>query len=243
MISIFRKEINSFFSSLTGYIVLLVYFMVTGLMMWVFPNYSILDYSYASLNQYFSLAPLLFLFLLPALTMRTFAEEKQLGTIEFITTKPITDFQIVMGKYLAVILLILFSILPTLVYYYSVYHLGSPKGNLDSGEMMGSYIGLFLLAASFGAIGIFASVLTNNQIVSFILSLFLCFCLYYIFDMISDFPVFAGTWDLFVKKIGIDFHYSSISKGVLDSRDVIYFLSLIVLFLYLTLMKLDSRKW
>lgn len=243
MISIFFKEINSFFSSLTGYVVLLVYFLVTGLMMWVFPNYSILDYSYASLNQYFSIAPILFLFLLPALTMRTFAEEKQLGTIEFITTKPVTDFSIVMGKYLAVVVLIIFSILPTLIYYYSVYKLGSPQGNLDSGAMFGSYLGLLLLAASFGAVGIFASVLTNNQIVSFIVSLLLCFTLYYIFDMISDFPVFIGSWDLFVKKLGIDFYYSSISRGVLDSRDILYFLSVIAIFIYLTLMKLGSRKW
>lgn len=243
MIYIFYKELNSFFSSLTGYLVLLVFLLVTGLMMWVFPNYSILDYGYATLNQFFGMAPVLFMFLLPALTMRTFSEEKQLGTIEFLMTKPLTDMQIVLGKYFAVLTLVLFALLPTLIYYYSVYQLGSPKGNIDSGSIWGSYLGLFLLAACFGAIGIFSSSLTKNQIVAFILSLTMCYILYYVFDIISESTYFLGTWDLFVKKMGIDFHYISISRGVVDTRDILYFLSIIALFIYFTLVNLSSRKW
>jgi ABC-2 type transport system permease protein len=242
MLSVYLKELNAFFSSLTGYIVLVVFLLVTGLMMWVFPEYNILDYSFASLNQFFSLAPVLFLFLLPALTMRAFSEERQLGTLEFLVTQPITDLQIVLGKYLAVLTLIVFSILPTLIYYYSVYQLGSPKGNLDAGGIAGSYLGLFSLAACFGAIGLFASSLTSNQIVAFLLSLSLSFVFYYVFDMISDFPFFIGSWDLIIKKLGIDFHYRSMARGVIDTRDVVYFISVIGFFLYLTHSNLMSRK-
>jgi ABC-2 type transport system permease protein len=243
MLSIYFKELNSFFSSLTGYIVIGVFLLVTGLMMWVFPEYNILDYSFASLNQFFALAPILFMFLLPALTMRSLSEEKQLGTLEYLATQPLRDIQIVLGKYFAVLTLIVFSILPTLIYYYSIYHLGSPKGNLDAGGIAGSYFGLFSLAASFGAIGIFASSLTSNQIVSFLLSLTLCFMFYYVFDMISDFPFFIGSWDLVIKKLGMDFHYRSMARGVIDTRDLIYFLSVIGFFLYLTHSNLTSRKW
>jgi ABC-2 type transport system permease protein len=242
MLSIYLKELNAFFSSLTGYIVLGVFLLVTGLMMWVFPEYNILDYSFASLNQFFGLGPVLFLFLLPALTMRAFSEEKQLGTLEFLVTHPITDLQIVLGKYLAVLTLIVFSILPTLIYYYSVYQLGSPKGNLDAGGILGSYLGLFSLAACFGAIGLFASSLTSNQIVAFLLSLSLSFVFYYVFDMIGNFPFLIGSWDLMIKKLGIDFHYRSMARGVIDSRDVIYFMSVIGLFLYLTHSNLMGRK-
>lgn len=239
---IFKKEINTFFSSLIGYIVIGVFLIFLGLIMWVFPEYSILDYNYASLEQLFFIAPLVFIFLIPAVTMRSFAEEKQTGTIEFLSTQPVTDFEIVMGKFLAASTLVLFALLPTLLYYFSVYQLGAPKGNLDSGAIFGSYIGLFCLAASFTAIGLFVSSLTNNQIVAFIAGSFLCFFFYWAFLYLSKLPVFFGTLDDVVQKIGIDHHYRSMSRGVLDSRDVIYFISLISVFILLTLGSLTARK-
>ena len=243
MWSIYKKEINSFFSSLIGYIVVGVFLVFTGLMMFVFPDTSLLNYNYATLGQLFELAPLIFLFLIPAITMRSFAEENQNGTIELLTTKPLSDFQIVFGKFLACLTLVAFALIPTILYYITVYELGAPKGNLDSGAILGSYIGLILLAAVFVAIGLFASSLANNQIVGFILATFLCFILYYAFFFFSKLPIFVGKVDDVVQMIGIDYHYASISRGVIDSRDVIYFFTLSGLFIYLTLTSLDRRKW
>ena len=239
---IFRKEINSFFSSLIGYIVIGVFLIFLGLMMWVFPEYSLLEYNFASLDQLFYIAPIIFMFLIPAITMRSFAEENQTGTIELLSTQPITDLDIVLGKYFAACTLVAFALIPTVVYYYSIYHLGYPKGNLDGGAILGSYIGLFLLAASFSAIGIFVSSLTNNQIIAFIAATFLCFFFYWAFLYLSKLPVFFGSVDDIVEKIGIDFHYRSMSRGVLDSRDLIYFFSIISFFILLTLGSLTARK-
>ncbi len=243
MLSIFAKEVNSFFSSLIGYIVIAVFLIILGLVMFVFPDTSLLDYKFATLDQLFDIAPMIFLFIVPAITMRFFAEENQQGTIELLATKPVRELEIVLGKYLAALLLVVFALLPTLLYYYTLYQLGSPKGNLDSGAILGSYIGLFFLAAVFAGIGIFASSLTNNQIVAFILATFLCFLLYYGFDYLSNLPVFVGRFDDLVQMIGIDYHYSSISRGVLDSRDLVYFLSVIAFFILLTLISLERRKW
>lgn len=242
MLSIFFKEINAFFSSLIGYVVISVFLVSIGLFMWVFSETSVLDYNFATLDQLFSIAPLVFLFLIPAVTMRSFAEEKAKGTIEFLYTKPLTNFQIIGGKYLANITLVLFSLLPTLIYYYSVYQLGSPVGNLDSGAIFGSYIGLFCLAASFVAIGMFASTLTNNQIVAFILGAFLCFFFHWAFTYIARMPIFSTSLDLWIQKLGINYHYSSISKGLIDSRDIIYFVSLVGVFLYATITIINNRK-
>lgn len=242
MLSIFFKEINAFFSSLIGYVVISVFLVSIGLFMWVFSETSVLDYNFATLDQFFSIAPLVFLFLIPAVTMRSFAEEKARGTIEFLYTKPLTNFQIIGGKYLANITLVLFSLLPTLIYYYSVYQLGSPVGNLDSGAIFGSYIGLFCLAASFVAIGMFASTLTNNQIVAFILGAFLCFFFHWAFTYIARMPIFTTSLDLWIQKLGINYHYSSISKGLIDSRDIIYFVSLVGVFLYATITIINNRK-
>jgi len=243
MLSIYWKEINSFFSSLIAYMVIAVFLIMTGLFMWVFSDTSILDYNYATLEQLFSIAPLVFLFLIPAVTMSSFAEENQKGTIEFLSTKPLTDLQIVMGKYLANFTLVLFALLPTLIYYYSVHQLGSPPGNLDSGGILGSYIGLTFLAAVFVAIGMWASSMTDNQIVAFIIGAFFCFFFHWAFSYLARLPIFRGSLDAFVSKIGITYHYSSISRGVLDSRDVIYFLSMIFIFIYATLTSLGRRKW
>lgn len=242
MLSIFNKEINSFFSSLIGYIVIAVFLIMTGLFMWVFRDTSILNYNYATLDQLFALAPMIFLFLIPALTMRSFAEEHQRGTIEFLATKPVSDVDIVLGKYFANLALVVFALLPTLLYYYSVYQLGSPVGNLDSGGILGSYIGLFFLAAAFVAIGMWTSSMTNNQIVAFILGSFVCFMMHWAFGFIADLPAFSGGLDGVLSKFGIEHHYSSISRGVLDSRDVIYFLSVIVVFVLATLTSLKNRR-
>lgn len=243
MYSIYKKEIVSFFSSLMAYIVIGLFLLVTGLFIWVFSETSVLDYNYAGLEQLFSIAPIIFMFLIPAITMRTFAEEYQQGTIEFLFTKPLSDRQIVIGKFLANWSLVLLALLPTLIYYYSVYQLGTPKGNIDTGSVIGSYIGLVFLSGGFVAIGMFASSLTNNQIVAFLLAIFLCFTMHWSIDYLSDLPIFYGSSDEAVKKFGMNYHYTSISKGMIDSRDVIYFLSIIFFFLLLAITSLDRRKW
>ena len=243
MSSIFIKEVNAFFSSLIGYIVIGVFLVTMGLIIWVFPDTSLLNYNYATLDQLFDIAPIIFSFLIPALTMRSFSEENQTGTIELLVTKPLTDWQIVGGKYSAVMLLLLFALLPTVLYYYTVWELGSPRGNLDSGAVLGSYIGLIFLAACFSAIGLFASALTKDQISAFILGMFLCFIFYWGFWFFSKLPLFVGKTDDIVQQFGIDAHYISISRGVIDTRDVVYFLSLIAVFLTATVTALERRKW
>jgi len=243
MLTIFLKEINTFFSSLIGYIVVGVFLGILGLIMFVFPDTSLLNYNYATLDQLFDIAPMVFVFLIPAVTMRSFAEENQTGTIELLATRPLSDLQIVLGKYSACLALVVFALLPTVLYYITIYQLGSPKGNLDSGAILGSYLGLVFLAATFTAIGTFASSLTNNQIVGFILATFLCFIFHWGFLFISNLPIFVGQLDDLVQMIGIDYHYASISRGVVDTRDVIYFLSVIVVFLTMTVTSLERRKW
>ena len=243
MLSIFKKEINAFFSSLIGYIVIGVFLVLMGLVMWVFPDYSVLDSKYANLDTLFAIAPMIFMFLIPAVTMRTFAEEKQSGTIELLGTRPISDWQIVGGKFLACFALVFFALIPTVLYYLTVYRLGAPPGNLDTGGIMGSYIGLLFLAAVFVAIGVFASSLTNNQIIAFVLATFLCFFVYLAFDFLSRLPIFFGKTDDVVQSIGIEYHYNSVSRGVLDTRDVVYFVSVIALFLACTVLSLGRRKW
>ena len=243
MTSIFFKEVNSFFSSLIGYIVIGVFLIVMGLFLWVFPNTNLIDYGYAGLDELFVTTPNIFMFLIPAITMRMLAEETQTGTIELLATRPLHDIEIILAKYLASVFLVVFALLPTLLYYYSMYQLGSPVGNIDGGAFWGSFIGLILLGASFSAIGIFASSLTNNQIVSFIVAVFLCFLFFKGFELLSNFPAFIGSIDYVVEMLGINFHYNSISQGIVDTRDIIYFLSLIALFLVLTNTALERRKW
>ncbi len=243
MFTLFRKEILSFINSLIGYVAIIVFLIVNGLFLWVFPaGFNIIDYGYASLDNFFVLAPFVFLFLVPSITMRSFADEKRSGTIEILFTRPISDFQIIVAKYLAAITLVVFSLLPTLIYVISVYQLGLPKGNLDFGGLWGSYIGLLFLASAFTAIGLFVSSITDNQIVSFISSLVLCGFAYIGFDLISDMTIFGKT-ALFVKSLGIQEHYTSLSRGVIDTRDVIYFISIIAIFFLLSKISLESRKW
>lgn len=243
MLSIFYKEIKSFFSSLIGYIVIGVFLIYLSLMMWVLPDTSIFEYSYATLDQLFDLSPLIFMFLIPAITMRSFAEEKQTGTIELLVTKPLSDVQIILGKFFACVALLIFALLPTLIYYVSIYLLGSPVGNIDSGATWGSYIGLILMGGSFVSMGIFASSLSRNQIVSFVIAIFLCFIFYWLFDMISRVPIFVGKVDDIIQMFGVEYHYRSLSRGLVDSRDVVYFLSIITFFVIATKVSLESRKW
>ena len=241
--TLYKKEIRAFLSSLIGYIAICVFLLLVGLFLWILPTDSnLLNNGYAGLDSLFELAPWVFLFLIPSITMRSFADEKKAGTIEFLLTKPLTDMQIILAKYLAGITLVLFSLLPTLIYYYSIYKLGNPIGNIDSGGTWGSYIGLFFLASAFTSIGIFASSLSDNQIIAFILSVFLCFFSYIGFEYISRLDLF-GKVDDFILSIGINDHYISMSRGVIDTRDIVYFLSLISLFTLLTKTSLESRKW
>jgi ABC-2 type transport system permease protein len=243
MFSIFNKEINTFFSSLIGYIVIGIFLLLTGLLLWIFPDTSLLNQNIASIDQLFDLAPMIFTFLIPAVTMRLFAEENQTGTIEFLTTKPLTDWAIIGGKYLAGVAMVALALIPTLVYYITMYQLGSPKGNLDSGAIAGSYIGLLLLGSAFVAIGLFASSLTNNQIVSFLIAAFLCFFMHWGFDFLSRLPIFSAKGDDIVQMFGITYHYQSISRGVIVLSDVVYYFTIIGLFLLVTKMSLESRKW
>lgn len=233
MFTIFYKEFNSFLSSAVGYVVVCVFLLVMGLLLWVFPEYSLLNYGYAGLESFFLITPFLYMFLIPAITMRTFAEEKRLNTMELLLTRPLTEWQLIMGKYLASCALVIFSLLPTLLYYFSIVTLGSPKGNIDSAAVVGSYIGLVLLGAVFCAIGVFASSLTDSQIIAFIVGVFFCFILYAGFSQIASINLWSS-YSFIVNQLGIDFHYQSISKGLIDSRNLLYFFSIIAIFIVST---------
>lgn len=238
MLSIFKKELRTFFSNATGYIVIGIFLILTGLFLWVIPGqYNILDAGYANVDGLFYLAPWLFLFLCPAVTMRLLSEEKQTGTWELLVTKPLSKLQIVLGKYLSGLLLVVLALLPTLLYYFSVSYLAEPIGNVDSGAFLGSFIGLLLLAAVYVAIGIFASSLSKNQIVSFVVAVVLSFFFYYGFDLLGSFFSSGQTIQLF-ESFGIHAHYQSISRGVVDSRDLIYFILLSVAFLFATILRI-----
>jgi ABC-2 type transport system permease protein len=243
MISILKKEINSFLNSLTGYMVLVVFSVLNGLFLWVFPGeFNLLDAGYAGLDGLFFLAPWIFLFLIPALTMRFFADEFKTGTIELLATKPISNLQLVLGKYFAGLLLCLLALCPTLIYGISIYILGQPIGNMDMGATIGSYIGLVLLASSYVSIGVFASSLSENQIVAFLLSLFLCFFCYAGFEQLASLLSYTGL-ELAIEKLGINYHYNAISRGVIDSRDILYFASIVALFISASKLSIQSRKW
>ncbi|WP_242918113.1 gliding motility-associated ABC transporter permease subunit GldF [Pontibacter liquoris] len=242
MLAILKKEFNGFLNSLIAYLVIAVFLVAIGMFMWVFPESSVLEYGFADLQTLFNMAPWLFLFLIPAITMRTFAEEKREGTMELLLTKPITDLQLILGKYFAALLLALLALLPTLLYYYSVYVLGNPPGNIDSAAVAGSYIGLLFLAGVFTAIGVFASSISDNQIISFVIAVFLCYISYTGFQSIASIPVW-GSYSYYISQLGIAYHYSAISKGLIDSRDVLYFLSVIAVMILATKLVLRSRKW
>jgi len=242
MISILKKEFSAFLNSLIAYIVIAVFLTGMALLMWVFPDTSVLDYGFADMDTLFSFAPYVFMFLIPAITMRSFAEEKKSGTLELLFTKPLSDWQIILGKFLACWLLVILALLPTVLYYFSVVQLGNPPGNIDTAAVLGSYFGLIMLAAVFTATGIMASSLTVNQIVAFIGGVFLCFIFYNGFDAAAALNISASA-SLFVKQMGLLYHFDAAAKGLIDTRDLIYFLSVTVLLLLITKTILASRQW
>lgn len=243
MIAILKKEISGFFSSLTGYIVIIVFLLVNSLFMWVFPGeWNVLDSGYAGLETLFFLSPWIFLFLVPAVTMRMIAEEKRLGTLELIYSKPVSERGIVYGKYFASVVLVLLALIPGVIYYTSVYMLGEIPGNIDKGGTLGAFTGLFFLAAVYAATGLFASSLTDNQVVSFIIAVLICFFLFMGFDSFAYLPGLKKI-DEYVIGLGINEHYKSISRGVIDLRDIFYFVAIVIVFNEATRLVLLSRKW
>lgn len=243
MFAIFKKEITGFFSSFTGYIVIIVFLLINGLFMWILPGeWNILDNGYAGLDSLFFLSPWIFMFLVPAVTMRMIAEEKRLGTIELLYSRPVSERGMIYGKYFASVVLVILALLPGLIYYISVYRLGEIPGNLDKGGITGSFIGLFFLASVYASAGIFASSLTDNQVIAFIMAVFICFILFLGFDSFAYLPGLKKL-DEFVIRLGIDEHYKSMSRGVIDIKDVVYFVAVAVSFNEATRLQLVSRNW
>ena len=242
MKTILFKEFRSFFGSPIGYLVIAIFLVLNGLFLWVFEgNYNILKSGFADMTPFFTIAPWILLFLIPAVTMRSFSDEKKQGTMELLLTKPLSLWEIVNGKFLGAFLLLLIAIIPTLVYVKVIYNLGIPEGNIDFGSTLGSYFGLLFLMASYTSIGIYTSTLSDNQIVAFILSVFLCFIFYFGFQGIANYKLF-GNFGEMIESFGMDYHYKSMSRGVIDTRDIIYFISVTTLFLSFTVFKLKSYK-
>ncbi len=233
MWSVCKKELGQFFSNLSGYIAIVLFLIVNGIFLFVLQESSILEFGYATLNSFFELAPWVLMFLLPAITMRIFSDEFRSGTFELLKTRPLTSWQLVWGKYVSVLLILLFVLLPTGIYIITIKSL-SASGEIDGGGITGSYIGLFFLGAVFAAISLCCSSLTQNAIVAFLLGAFSCLILYFGFSALGNIPAFRGGLDYYLEMLGIDFHYRSISRGVADSRDLVYFISLIALFLLIT---------
>ncbi|MFI5156687.1 MAG: gliding motility-associated ABC transporter permease subunit GldF [Chitinophagales bacterium] len=241
MWAVYLKELRQLFSNLTGYIAIIVFLLLAGLFLFVFPDTSILDYGYATLDKFFDLAPWIFLLLIPAIAMRSFSDEFRTGTFEILQTRPLASWQIVYGKYFAAMVVVLVALVPTVIYFFSVSALSAQSG-LDIGATLGSYAGLILLSAVFTSIGICSSSLTSNAVVAFLAAAFFCFLFYSGFDAISRMPSLSSNYDYYVEMMGIDFHYRSMSRGIIDSRDLIYFISLIYFFLFLTQRNLDKRR-
>ena len=240
MWAIWRREWNGFLNSLVGYIAMVVFLLITGLFIWVFPDYSILEFGYAQLDQLFVIGPWVLMFLVPAVTMRFFSEEKRSGTAELLFTRPVSTSGVVLGKFLAGWALVLFSVLPTLCYVVALYYLAEPVGNLDLGGIAGSYLGLVLLGGVFAGIGTWASAVTEHPVVSFVLGVFLCFFMYAAFDSLRFLPL-PNTALLVIEQLGIGAHFESMSKGVVDLRDLVYFASVTFFFLFWTRTVLDQR--
>ena len=241
MLAILKKEINSFFASPIGYLVIAVFLLLNGLFLWLFKGeFNILDSGFADLSAFFLLAPWILIFLIPAVTMRSFSDEKKQGTLELLLTKPISNLQIVLGKYFGSFILIIIALIPTLLYVFTVNKLGNPEGNLDMGSTLGSYFGLLFLVAAYTAIGIFSSTLSDNQIVAFIIAVFICFFFYFGFEGLSNYNLFGDTF--YIEKLGMESHFKSMSRGVLDTRDIIYFISITILFIILTKLNIQNSK-
>ncbi|HZG23280.1 MAG TPA: ABC transporter permease subunit [Chitinophagaceae bacterium] len=240
MWAICKKEFRQFFSNLTGLIALLLFLLINGLMLFVFPDSNIFDFGYATLQRFFDLAPLILVFLIPAITMRTFSEEFRAGTYEVLQTLPLSRWQLVSGKYAGSLLVIFIALVPTLFYMVSIEAL-SETGGIDTGATTGSYFGLLFLAGVFSAIGLFCSSFTSNAVISFLISAAACLLLYSGFEIISRIPAFSAGPDYYIEMLGIDFHYRSISRGLIDSRDLVYFISMIAVFLFFTHRNLVRR--
>lgn len=238
MTALIKREITAFFASPIGYLVIGIFLLINGLFLWVFSgDYNILDAGFADLSSFFQLAPWVLLFLIPAVTMRSFSDELKMGTLELLLTKPISVKNIVLGKYSGAVILIIIALLPTLLYIITISQLGNPPGNWDIGSTLGSYIGLLFLVLAYTAIGVFASTLSQNQIVAFIISVFLCFVLYYGFEGITNLGI-----DFPIETLGMKAHFDSVARGVLDTRDIVYFLSIAALFISFTVLKLKKHN-
>ena len=238
MFSILKKEFNSFFASPIAYLVIGVFLLINGLFLWVFKSdFNILNAGFTDISPFFFLAPWYFLFLIPAITMKSFADEFNKGTIEILKTKPISDWQIIMGKFTAALLLVIIALVPTFTYIFTIYQLGNPIGNIDIGSTIGAYTGLLMLAATYTAIGLFTSTLSTNQIVAFIVGVLISFFLFEGFEVISN---SIGN-NLTLKKFGMKEHFKSISRGVIDTRDIVYFISITACFLYITKIRLNNE--
>ncbi len=241
MYPLFIKEIKSFLSSIIGYASIIVFLVSTGFFLWIFPgNNNVIEMGDASLGVFFNIAPSILMFLIPAFTMKLFAEENRAGTIEILMTKPISIFKIVIAKFLAASFLIIITLLPTLIYYSSVYYLGNPVGNIDHASTIGSYLGLVMLGMTFASIGIFASSISSNQVIAFLIGLFLCFIFYLGFTFIAS--IFGNPLDYYLLNLSMIEHFTSIKRGVIDSRDLIYFLSVILFFLLSTKTIIQSKS-
>lgn len=240
MLAILKKEINTFFASPIGYLVIGIFLLLNGLFLWVFKGeFNILDNGLANLSSFFLLAPWILIFLIPAVTMRSFSDEKKQGTLELLVTKPISHFQIVLGKYFGALVLILIALIPTLLYVYTVSQLGNPVGNFDMGSTIGSYFGLLFLIAAYTAIGVFASTISDNQIVAFIIAVFICFFFYFGFEGLSNYTIFNNL--VYIENLGMAAHYNSMSRGVIDTRDLVYFISIALAFLVFTKLKIQKQ--
>ena len=237
MLSLFKKEFHQYFSSLSGYITIIIFLILNGVFLFILKDSNLFDPGYANLDPFFTLAPWILLFLLPAITMRTLSEEFKSGTFEILKTRPLTKWQIIWGKYLAILLIILIVLIPTATYIITI-KLLSVTGTIDTGGIIGSYLGIFLLSSVFAAIGLACSGLTNNTVIAFLITAFVCLMCYFGFSAISKIPFFQGSLDYYIEMLGIDYHYRSISRGVIDSRDLVYFFSFIFFFLLLATKKL-----
>lgn len=240
MFTICRKDLQQFFSNLTAYITMTLFLVVCGIFLFVLRDSNLFDFGYATLDRFFELAPWVFVFIVPALSMRSFSDEYRLGTFETLRTRPIRQRDLVFGKYLALLAIILLVLLPTGLYVITIQQL-SATHTIDGGGIIGSYIGLFLLAAVFAAIGLCCSSFTSNAVAAFLISSFASVVLYFGFQALSKLPVFQGGADYYLEIIGLDYRYQSMGRGLLDGRDVIYFVSLIVFFLWLTIQNTEKR--
>ena len=239
MLAILKKEINTFFASPIGYLVIGVFLLLNGLFLWVFKGeFNILDNGLASLSSFFLLAPWILIFLVPAVTMRSFSDEKKQGTLELLVTKPISHFQIVLGKYFGAFVLILMALVPTLLYVYTISQLGNAEEGLDMGSTIGSYFGLLFLIGAYTAIGVFASTLSDNQIVAFIIAVFICFFFYFGFEGLSNYNIFDNL--VYMENLGMSAHYNSMSRGVIDTRDLVYFVTISLAFLLFTKLRIQN---